>query len=69
MTTSPRGTLIVLNGTSGSGKTTIAGALRELFVEPFLHAGIDKFIFTLPRRYLHRPLWDSVSNHSFIWDL
>ena len=28
--------------------------------EPYLEAGIDKFIFMLPERYLERPLWDDV---------
>ena len=28
--------------------------------EPFLEAGIDKFIWMMPDRYLERPLWDDV---------
>jgi len=28
--------------------------------EPYLEAGIDKFIWMLPERYLNRPLWDDV---------
>ena len=28
--------------------------------EPYLEAGIDKFIWMLPQRYLERPLWDDV---------
>lgn len=54
------GTLIVLNGTSSSGKSSILAALQQMLGGPFLNAGIDKFIFMLPSRYLDRPLWDDV---------
>ncbi|MCA9874794.1 MAG: hypothetical protein KC441_14085 [Anaerolineales bacterium] len=54
------GTIIFLNGTSSSGKSTILRALQDSLDEPYLEAGIDKFIFMLPRRYLERPLWDDV---------
>jgi chloramphenicol 3-O phosphotransferase len=54
------GKIIFLNGTSSSGKTSILRALQDLLDEPYLEAGIDKFIFMLPGRYLERPLWDDV---------
>lgn len=54
------GTIIFLNGTSSAGKTTIVKALQTVFAEPYLNAGLDKFIFMLPNRYLNRPLWDDV---------
>lgn len=54
------GTIIILNGTSSSGKTSIVKALQDLLDEPFLDAGIDKFIWMLPHRYLRQPLWDEV---------
>jgi chloramphenicol 3-O phosphotransferase len=54
------GTIIILNGTSSSGKTSILKALQKLMEEPYLDAGIDRFIFSMPRRYLDRPLWDDV---------
>ena len=54
------GTVIFINGTSSSGKTAIVHALQNLLVEPYLEAGIDKFIFMMPERYLDRPLWDDV---------
>ena len=56
----PNGTIIILNGTSSSGKTGILNALQEILDEPYLNAGIDKFIWMLPERYLDRPLWDDV---------
>jgi chloramphenicol 3-O phosphotransferase len=54
------GTIIILNGTSSSGKTSLLEALQEKLTEPYLNAGIDKFIWMLPERYLDRPLWDDV---------
>jgi chloramphenicol 3-O phosphotransferase len=54
------GKVILINGTSSSGKTSLLHALQDLMEEPYLEAGIDKFIFMLPGRYLERPLWDEV---------
>lgn len=54
------GTIILLNGTSSSGKTSLLEALQNRLAEPYLNAGIDKFIWMLPERYLDRPLWDDV---------
>jgi len=55
-----KGNIIILNGTSSSGKTSIVRALQETLPEPYLEAGLDKFIFMLPKRYLSQPLWDEV---------
>lgn len=54
------GTVIILNGTSSSGKTTLLNQLQREFEPPFLNVGIDKFIWMLPVRFLDRPLWDEV---------
>ena len=54
------GTIIILNGASSSGKTTLLRELQNRLDPPFLEAGIDKFIWMLPKRYLDRPLWDDV---------
>ena len=54
------GTIIVVNGTSSSGKTSLVRALQARLDEPYLDLGIDRFIFALPGRYLERPLWDDV---------
>lgn len=54
------GTIIILNGTSSSGKTTLLKLLQTELPEPYLNAGIDKFLWMLPGRYLDRPLWDEV---------
>ncbi len=54
------GNIILINGTSSSGKTSIVHALQDNLPEPYLEAGIDKFIFMMPERYLERPLWDDI---------
>jgi chloramphenicol 3-O phosphotransferase len=54
------GKIILLNGTSSSGKSSILKALQKILEEPYLEAGLDKFIWMLPSRYLNRPLWDDV---------
>lgn len=40
--------IIYLNGPSSSGKTTLAKALQESFIDPYLHIGIDKLIGFMP---------------------
>jgi chloramphenicol 3-O phosphotransferase len=56
----PPGTTLVLNGTSSSGKTSLVRALQSQLETPFLDAGLDRFLWMLPSRYLDRPLWDNV---------
>ncbi len=54
------GTILILNGASSSGKTSLLKALQARLPEPYLNAGIDTFIWMLPERYLERPLWNDV---------
>ncbi|RSM55831.1 chloramphenicol phosphotransferase [Actinoplanes sp. ATCC 53533] len=53
-TPTPRGTgrIILLNGASSSGKSTLAKSLRTALEEPFLHVSSDQFVATgmLPPR-------------------
>jgi chloramphenicol 3-O phosphotransferase len=59
------GTIIILNGTTSSGKSSILTHLQAMLDGPFLDAGIDKFIWMLPPRYLNeRELWDTVLGHA-----
>jgi chloramphenicol 3-O phosphotransferase len=45
------GRIILLNGSSSSGKSSVARELQEVLAEPYLHVGIDTFIAMLPERY------------------
>jgi chloramphenicol 3-O phosphotransferase len=54
------GRILVLNGTSSSGKSTLAKALQAALRDPWLVIGIDTFVFALPRRYLDQPGWSEV---------
>lgn len=44
--------VILLNGTSSSGKTTLAAALQMAVPEPLLYVSNDKFIFMTPDHVL-----------------
>ena len=54
------GVILLLNGASSSGKTSLVRALQETLDLPVLDAGIDRFLWMLPKRYLNPPLWDDV---------
>ncbi len=45
------GSVILLNGTSSAGKTTLARALQHVLSEPFQHIALDQFRDGLPDRY------------------
>jgi chloramphenicol 3-O phosphotransferase len=58
------GTLIILNGGSSAGKTSLAKALQGLFEETYLLLGIDAFWFSLPPRQLDL---DQVDPEYYSW--
>jgi chloramphenicol 3-O phosphotransferase len=45
------GTIVLLNGTSSSGKTSIVRALQARMDEPWLHTGIDEYAPRLPAKF------------------
>lgn len=45
------GRIIFLNGTSCSGKTTIAHSLQKILDDPYLHVSVDDFLKMLPQQY------------------
>jgi chloramphenicol 3-O phosphotransferase len=47
------GRVILLNGTSSSGKTTIAMALQEKLLPPFMYVSIDNFFHLYPEKLLN----------------
>jgi len=55
-----RGRVIILNGTSSSGKSTLTRALQARLDGAWLGVGIDTVVFALPKRYLDQPLWSEV---------
>jgi chloramphenicol 3-O phosphotransferase len=59
------GYIVLLNGTSSAGKTSIAKALQRMMDAPYLLVGIDTFVFALPKQYLNAPLWHEV--YEYLW--
>ena len=47
-------TVVVLNGTSSSGKTTVAKAFQEIAGSVYLNFSIDSILYTLPASALER---------------
>ena len=47
-----KGNVIFLNGTSSSGKTTIAKALQEELAEPYMYGSVDDFFHLYPEKFL-----------------
>jgi chloramphenicol 3-O phosphotransferase len=43
--------VIFLNGSSSSGKSSLAAALQAIFPRPLLHVAADAFLSMMPRRY------------------
>ncbi len=54
------GQLIMLNGTSSAGKTSILAELQRKLPELYLLAGLDKFLNFLPESYFKQPEWNEV---------
>lgn len=46
------GRIIYLNGTSSSGKSSIALSLQQMLGEPHLRLGVDTFLGMMPIRHL-----------------
>lgn len=43
--------IILLNGVSSSGKSSVARALQDVWSTPLLHIGVDTFIDMMPARF------------------
>ena len=46
-----KGKIILLNGTSSSGKTVIAKALQEIMEGYYIHTGIDHYLERIPEKF------------------
>ena len=55
------GTIIYLNGTSSSGKTSLALALQDLLDVPYLHFSIDTFDLLVSRRQIERGIYPAIA--------
>ena len=55
---------IVLNGTSSSGKTSVARALQEQLKEVWLNFSIDSVLYSLPSSVLKRMISGDAINHA-----
>lgn len=59
--------LIVLNGTSSSGKTTIAKKLQEMFYpEIYFYASIDTELFSFPLHRMSRAEYSAIVDNALI---
>jgi len=58
------GRVIILNGTSSSGKSTLVAAIQDLAPTPWLALGIDAFLAGLPSRY-QRGAWPELFSYDF----
>lgn len=47
--------IILLNGVGSAGKSSIARALQDITVQPFLHVTMDSFLDMLPASYWGHP--------------
>tara|TARA_R110001599_G_scaffold111561_1_gene275996 strand:- start:2022 stop:2564 length:543 start_codon:yes stop_codon:yes gene_type:complete len=47
--------VIILNGTSSAGKSSLARALQGVVAAPFLHVRMDTFLEMMPPRYADHP--------------
>ncbi len=59
--------VLVLNGTSSAGKSSLASALQARWTEPLLDGGLDRHLATLPRRYL-RQQWPQIYTYRYAAD-
>src|SRR5215475_11779641 len=61
--------IILLNGTSSAGKTTLAKALQDTLPTPYLLVGIDTVVFALPNRYVNdAAYWSEVYQYHYDGD-
>jgi chloramphenicol 3-O phosphotransferase len=61
-----KGRVIILNGGSSAGKTTLGKALQDLLLpDPYLLLGIDAFWLALPPRQLNL---DTVESRYYSWE-
>ena len=59
--------VIFLDGASSSGKSSLSHALQEILETPYLHIGIDQFIWMMPAKLNN---WEGdTAPQGFCWEL
>jgi len=58
------GRIIILNGPSSSGKTSIAQALQDILAEPHFYIGVDDALRMLPKRFRD---WSKAENNRAVY--
>ncbi|NRB10924.1 MAG: AAA family ATPase [Rickettsiaceae bacterium] len=61
-----KNTIIFLNGTSSSGKTSITKKLQEKLASPYMHVGIDKMVSMIPEK-MNDIYGDLKEREGFYW--
>jgi chloramphenicol 3-O phosphotransferase len=62
------GTIIFLNGTSSSGKTTIAKLLQQILDGYYIHTGLDHYLERVPEKFhIHTSQMASAGKEGFVW--
>ena len=62
------GRIILVNGTSSSGKTTLVRELQAVLPDLWLEMGIDRFAHSLPGRVAGEPVWPQLFRYVPIED-
>lgn len=60
------GRVVLLHGTSSSGKTTVARAVQSLSDEPWLRLGIDVFWAAIDERWMEH---GQRASEGFLWEV
>lgn len=55
-----KGKIIVLNGVSSSGKTTLVKEIQDAFDKPYMRLSIDDFINMMPSKMIKTDLGNTV---------
>ena len=61
-----KGKIIILNGVSSAGKTTLAKVLQDRLSSPYFHMDVDTFCLMAPQKFL---VDDYSLQHKFVTNM